>query len=122
MRLPVEGTAIDNSAAHGGSMATQKLRQRVHNNVRSMLDGPKQNRCGTVLSIDERQPTIMGHSRQTFDIADFQPDCRHSAEKTARVLSSIMRAIASGWSFSAKRTVTPWLGRRCANSDMSVPV
>ena len=51
-------------------MAAQKLCQRVHDDVRAMLDGPKQNRCGNRVVDDQRQPAIVSHSRQPFDIAD----------------------------------------------------
>jgi hypothetical protein len=43
------------------------------------------------------------------------------SQKIARVLSSISFSIASAVSDSAKRTVMPWLGRRCANSVLVVP-
>ena len=43
------------------------------------------------------------------------------SQKTARVLSSISPAIASGASDSAKRTVMPWLGSTWANSVYVVP-
>ena len=43
------------------------------------------------------------------------------SQKTARVSSSINAAMLSGRSLAAKRTVTPWRRRWCANSVCVVP-
>ena len=39
MLLPIEATAIDNGSAQGCTMATQKFRQRMNDNIGSMPDG-----------------------------------------------------------------------------------
>ena len=70
MPLPVEVAAVDNGTAERRAMAAQKLSERIHNNIRSMLDGAKQNGRGHGVIDNKRNTVRMGNSGKGLKVAD----------------------------------------------------
>jgi len=101
MRFQFEGTAIDNRPAHGGSWPPRNFVSEFTTMSAPCSDGRSRIGVATVLSTMKRQAHDHGPLAPDLRLsADFPAGLPTLSQKTARVLSSIMRAIASGWSFS----------------------
>ena len=69
MIAPCERSAVDDRAAEGGAVATEKLRQGVHDDIGAKLDRPEQDRRRDSVVHDQRDTMIMGDRRERLEVA-----------------------------------------------------
>ena len=87
MLRPRKGAAVDDDAAERRAVAPHKLRERMDDDVRAVLDRAHQDGSGHRIVDDERHGVPMRHVRERLEIADIAGRIAHGlAENRARVL------------------------------------
>ena len=70
MLTPGEPAAVHDDSAESRPVPSHELGQRMHNDIRAVLDRPQQDRRRDRVINDQWHAMLVGHVRERFDIAD----------------------------------------------------